>query len=168
MKRVQKAQKEQKVNSQLPVNMDEQDIAEKMLQDNIKKESKPEIKPEIKPEPKPVNNIVEFRKEVEEFRQPHCWIDTKDITDDAISTWNKIKNDPFVPFTYPVNFGEKRGTIQTANLNSLKFVLHSGFAVQIPATIHGLFMNKINAENSVGNEWLIDNQSADVKQALTR
>ena len=126
------------------------------------------VVPSVYTQPTQAVNLVEARKEMEAFKQEHCWIDTKELTNDAVAIWGKLKNSPLVPFNYKVNFGEKRGTIQTASIDGLKFVLHSGFDVKVPMEIYGLLQNKINVESGVGSDLNIENQSDEVKAALTR
>lgn len=160
------------MNTQLPVTMDEEDAIQQKLEQQAKIESLRQdaakqsvFKPETKVESK--MTFAEARQSMEDFKQPNCWIETNGLTQDAITMWEKIKSSQLMNFTYPVNFGEKRGTIFTANLNGLKFILRSGFEVQIPMEIYGLFRNKLDAETGVGSELRI-NRSEDVKQALSR
>ena len=128
----------------------------------------------VKPEPpKPVQvsnklDIKTAREEMARFKQDHCWIKTEGLTQDAVLIWNKLKESALVPYTYPVRFGEKRGTIQTATIDGLQFVLHTGYEVKVPMEIYQLLQNKVNVEDGIGAELRIENQSDDVKQALTR
>lgn len=116
----------------------------------------------------PAVDMKTAREEMEKFKQPHCWIKTEGLTQDAVVIWNKLKTSQMVPYTYPVRFGEKRGTIQTATIDGLQFVLRSGYSVNIPMEIYGLLQNKVNVEDGAGSELRIENQGDDVRDALTR
>jgi hypothetical protein len=119
-----------------------------------------------------VKNIKLDRKELldsmKQFDQPNCYIQKTNMTDDALAMWNILRQEPLINFRYPINFGEKRGQIQTATLNGLKFVIKSDYPIQVPQTIYNMFQEKLDAEHGAGDALDIDKMSEEQREKLTR
>ena len=151
--------KEYAKNNMIPIEIDDDNA----LVETVKKDA--EKAKERKEEKFDKTSIMQS---IREFDQPNCWIKKENMTNDALVTWDKLRKEPLVNFRYPINFGEKRGLIQTATLNGLKFILKSDYPVKVPQTIYEIFQGKLDAEHGAGDYLDLDKQSDEYREKLTR